>query len=319
MRWCTNKYFAFLALLVAGVSLQAEKSETPFFSAEADLVGFCLTAQTDMSLLYNSTNERIIRGFRTFSPYYNFAAYAEIEISPDSYNSLDISYLGPLRILHRNLFNRTTSANLGQVFTDPFITDDWSNLYRYEYKDLMEINLFTGEYWYHITPRFVDYFSCSLSAQLRLQFLKDEYDVKSSDGIIRNLMNIKINDDMVGTWLGFRFNGRPVTRWSWDLVFGGAVYSSWIEKSFYLQDNGGSTIFSTGNIQRVAVSGTVDGDLGVEYCINSFAFKVDFWGSFYFGIPTAGGQLSENRIFDQIYSNSVLTFLGVKVGCVSRW
>jgi hypothetical protein len=318
MEFYKLRYFAFIAFLFYGVSVQAEKSEAPFFSIEADVVGFCLTAQKDMSLLYNA-NGAIVRGFRTFSPYYNVAAYAEIEISPDNYNSFNLSYLGPLKILHRNLFNRTANVNLGQIFTAPYTTSDWGDLFRYEYKESMELNLFTAEYWYHLTPRFIDYFSCSLSAQARLLFLSDYYDVKSSDGVLKNLLNINIDDDMFGGWFGFHMNGRPLTRWAWNLEFGGGAYGNWVQKGIYLQDRGGTKVHQNSDLHSTDLSGSIDGEFGMEYSINSFAFKLVFWGSQYYGMPTAGGQLGKNNLLNKVYSDSTLSFIGFKGGFVARW
>ncbi|NGX59355.1 MAG: hypothetical protein KR126chlam3_00506 [Chlamydiae bacterium] len=119
---------------------------------------------------------------------------------------------------------KTADGTLQFPFKDPIITFDFTEADEavVRYKSRLQ----NGElnYWWHITPQRVNYFSFSWNIGLRLIFLKETLDLVFKKDENKSLYAIETNNYLYGPQLGAVLEINPSSCWTWTFIVKGAAF-----------------------------------------------------------------------------------------------
>ena len=155
-----------------------------------------------------------------------------------------------VEFIYTGLFNWTrqkgvsnTSTGVG-VLTAPYTTTDWQSADKITWSSKTSYNSYDATMWWHLTPRYEDYFSFSLLAGARSINISDEdlfFSFKTLTAKPSQLKAIS-NNWLVGGEVGFEIYCRPLSFIAWAVQFRGAVLSDGVTRSIYLTDLANSTV-----------------------------------------------------------------------------
>lgn len=131
---------------------------------------------------------------------------------------------------------KTADGTLQFPFKDPFITIDFRNadeaVLRYRsWLQNGEVN-----YWGHLTPQRVDYFSFSWNLGLRMLFLEERFKTVFKTGEIESRYKIKTHNSLYGPQLGAMLEINPTCWWTWTFIIKGAGFLNVCENKVLITD-----------------------------------------------------------------------------------
>lgn len=131
---------------------------------------------------------------------------------------------------------KTAEGTLQFPFVDPFISFDFrdADIADVKYKSWLQ----NGElnYWGHLTPQRVDYFSFSWNAGLRILFLKETLDLLFTKRDDSSLYAIEARNTLYGPQLGAMLEINPSSCWTWTFMIKGAGFLNDAQNDVEIRD-----------------------------------------------------------------------------------
>jgi hypothetical protein len=153
----------------------------------------------------------LVRRF-DFQPGYSVA----MMVTPSKRRSFEAAYLYLPKWQDRRV--KHGQSDLSFTFKDMSYTHDFVFADRAEAKYTTRIDTAEANYWYHVTPRRVDYFSVSGILGLRYADLRELFEVQFTRGTNRSDYNIHTKNHLYGGQIGGNLQINPQRFWSWDVT-----------------------------------------------------------------------------------------------------
>lgn len=146
-------------------------------------------------------------------------------------------------------------------------------------------------YWGHLTPQKVNYFSVSWNFGLRAIFLKEILDMSFERGDSTSPYDIETRNTLFGPQLGAMLEINPTCRWTWTFLIKGAGFLNNAKNELYIGDYDNTITLRDYSKKRWADSWLLEG-------YGQLAYHYLSWLSLYFayegfiltGVATAPAQ-----------------------------
>ena len=206
-------------------------------------------------------------------------------------------------------------------FKDPDLVFDYRDADEavVEYKSRLQNGEFN--YWGHITPQRVDYFSFSWNLGLRILFLKETLDLLFKKDGDQSLYAIEARNTLYGPQLGAVLEINPSCCWTWTFIIKGAGFLNNAKNEVEIGDFNNTEEFRDYEKRRWTDSWLLEGYGQLAYHWYSWlSFHVAYQGFILTGLVLAPEQrdvhISEKRrintkgqiVIDGLYGGLTLSF-----------
>ena len=99
-------------------------------------------------------------------------------------------------------------------------------------------------YWGHVTPRLVNYFSFLWLIGARFFYIKEDFDLAFTRGPETSDYLVETKNFLYGLQLGWIFEVNPSSRWTWSLALKGAGFLNDVQQSTLVGDEGNETLLA---------------------------------------------------------------------------
>lgn len=121
-------------------------------------------------------------------------------------------------------------------FKDPFISIDFRNADEAVARYRSWLQSGEVDYWGHVTPQRVCYFSFSWTLGLRMFFLEERFKLVFKRGDTESRYKIKTHNNLYGPQLGAMFEINPSCWWTWTFIVKGAGFLNDAENKVLITD-----------------------------------------------------------------------------------
>ena len=176
-------------------------------------------------------------------------------------------------------------------FEDLTVVNDYVQADKAE--GLYRSRLQNGElnYWGHITPQRVDYFSFSWNLGFRLILLKEKMELLFTKEDNTSPYRIDTRDNLYGAQLGAKLEMNPTSCWTWTFMLKGAMFLNRATNDVLVLDNNATTIFLDYDIKKYTDSYLLEGYGQLAYHpTSSLSIHFGYQGYILTGIALAPNQ-----------------------------
>lgn len=206
--------------------------------------------ETHVSVLYQASGNTLTDPFgnqRKVNDWHPAVGVrASAQIMANNKQSMEFLYYG--------LFNWTPvkaseATNGVGVNTAPFTTDDWASADKVEWRTHTKYNSYELAAWFHLTPRYEDYFSFSVLAGGRFFQLEDIDTFFAFSSLVEPIptpseMRTSSDNWIRGAEVGLEVYCRPLSYLIWALQGRGGLGADTITRSIYLTDDNNTTLIA---------------------------------------------------------------------------
>ena len=173
-------------------------------------------------------------------------------------------------------------------------------------------------FWYHMTPRRVDYFSVSPIAGLRYVNLKEHFDLIFLKGSHKSNYDIHTTNHLGGVQLGLNIEVNPTWHWTWEVSLKGGVLWDYSMHNVFLGDNNNTTTLRKFYGHKHHVDYLADALATLGYQLNSFLnIHVGYQMIYIYGLALAPEQLSKgvaSTSGESVYTKGEIILYGLIAG-----
>ncbi|HSX03738.1 MAG TPA: hypothetical protein VLG76_03310 [Rhabdochlamydiaceae bacterium] len=157
------------------------------------------------------------------------------------------------------------NASLAFPFDDPDFTNDYNTASFVAAK--YNSNLQNGEfnYWGHLTPRRINYFSASWILGFRFMYLRERLNLAYTQSTDLSNYRIKTKNLLYGAQGGFVFEINPGPRWTWTVIMKGATFLNDARDDVFLGDENNTLIIRDFEKKRWAAAWLLEGVGSLTY------------------------------------------------------
>lgn len=154
-------------------------------------------------------------------------------------------------------------------------------------------------YWIHVTPQYVNYFSFSWDLGLRYIFLRERFSIEfiKPNSVARYSANTK--NELYGIQLGGMFEINLTSCWTWSFMLKGAAFANQVKNDVSVIDPTDANVPPSFSKSKLTSTGLIEAYGQLAYNIYSFfSVHAGYQGYLLFGLALAPEQrgLSSNRI-----------------------
>ncbi len=183
---------------------------------------------------------------------------ASLQVMADNKQSMEFVYVGLYNWTRRKSSQEINGVGIN---TSPYETVDWASSDRIQWDIKTSFNSYDLCAWFHLTPRFEDYFSFSLLAGGRFINIVDTNTFFSfgatdltipstdTDALIisaltspASVLRAETDNWLRGGEIGFEVMCRPVSYFSWAIQLRGAGFVDDVSRSIYITDANNSVV-----------------------------------------------------------------------------
>lgn len=275
-------------------------------------VGYCgmwRSPLKNMSFLEEGTFSEgtpIISPFEKISFNYVSGVRALLEINQGQKSSIEAVYTGLFN--WNNDGSATSATEIFNVCTAPFRNDNWTNFYYLHYHYKSELNSGELSYWRHVTPRYIDYFSCSWMLGLRYIDFRDSLHMNNGTGLVGDNASVKAINQMGGIQGGLELQANATSRMTWAIQVKGGAYADFVTRKTVFNDLGNTVQIVDSSPQRVKKDYTLELIPYILYRLNPFYFRLAYDRVILFNPVFAPLQVQPTKFVNEVYTHNYVNF-----------
>lgn len=154
-------------------------------------------------------------------------------------------------------------------------------------------------YWIHVTPQFVNYFSFSWDMGLRYIWLQERFSLRYIKFDSASHYTVKTGNHLYGVQLGAMLEINPTDYWTWTFLGKAAAFANRAHAHVRITDPVDANLPPSYSKSRLASTGLVEGYAQLAYHLSPFtSLYVGYQGFLLYGVALAPEQraLSTRRI-----------------------
>lgn len=133
-------------------------------------------------------------------------------------------------------------ADLSFPFEDSTFTNDFNNANFVEARYRSQLQNGEFNYWRHLTPRRINYFSASWICGFRFLYVNEHFSLAFTQGTDTSDYRIHTKNYLYGAQLGFVFECNPSSRWTWAIIIKGAGFLNDARSFVFLGDQNNTLV-----------------------------------------------------------------------------
>lgn len=176
-------------------------------------------------------------------------------------------------------------------------------------------------YWIHVTPQYVDYFSFSWDMGLRYISLQEHFSLRFIQPTAEAHYAVKTNNHLYGVQLGAVLEINPTDYWTWTFLVKTAAFANKANDHVLITDPTDANAPPNKSKHKLVPTGLVEGYLQLAFHPFSFlSFHVGYDGFLLFGVALAPEQraLSTSRSIG-LRANGQIIVNGFYTGLTLRY
>lgn len=156
---------------------------------------------------------------------------------------------------------RVTSGfgNLSFPFKDSTFTTDFSGASYVEARYNSQLQNGELNYWRHLTPRRINYFSASWICGFRFLYLREHFKAAFTQSTDVSDYRINTKNFLYGAQLGFVFEVNPSRLWTWSLIAKGAAFLNDARAFVFLGDRNNTLVLRDYEKKKWAAAFLIEG------------------------------------------------------------
>lgn len=156
-------------------------------------------------------------------------------------------------------------------------------------------------YWIHVTPQYVNYFSFSWDMGFRVILLEEHFNLQFTKPLSVARYSIKTNNNLYGVQLGAMLEINPTDYWTWSFLIKGAAFADRVRRNAVINDPS-SAVQLNYSKAKLASTCLLEGYAQLAYHWTSFfSFHAGYQGFILSGIAIA----PEQRVLKSIPKSSI--------------
>lgn len=120
-------------------------------------------------------------------------------------------------------------------------------------------------YWGHLTPRRVNYFSASWIMGFRFLYLREHFDIAFTNGPDVSDYRINTKNYLYGAQVGGVFEVNPSSRWTWTVIVKGAAFLNDAHSNVFLGDFNNTLVLRDFDKKKWAAAFLIEGIGSLSY------------------------------------------------------
>jgi len=154
-------------------------------------------------------------------------------------------------------------------------------------------------YWIHVTPQYVNYFSFSWDMGLRYINLQEHFSLRFIKPATEARYAVKTGNNLYGVQLGAVLEVNPTDYWTWSFMVKTAAFVNQAHTHVNVTDPSDANVPPSYSRHRLASTGLLEGYTQLAYHMSDFvSLNVGYQGFILFGLALAPEQraLSKRRM-----------------------
>ncbi|MBS0628964.1 MAG: hypothetical protein JSS30_01920 [Verrucomicrobia bacterium] len=176
-------------------------------------------------------------------------------------------------------------------------------------------------YWIHVTPQYVDYFSFSLDLGLRYISLQEHFSLRFLFPAAESHYAVKTNNHLYGAQLGAVLEINPTDCWTWSFMVKTAAFANKANDHIQITDPFDVNAPPNKSKHKLVSTGLVEGYVQLAYHASSFlSLHVGYDGFLLFGLALAPEQRAlNNSLTTTLRANGQIVVHGFYTGLSIRF
>lgn len=213
----------------------------------------------------------------------------------DACSSVELLYTYMLPWKGKDLV--TGDGTLFFPFNQPVTVTDYVNADMVVGNYKTELRNGEFNYWGHVTPQRVNYFSFSWNIGFRTFYLPETFTLDFFRGVDRSTYKIHTTNNLYGLQLGAMLEMNPSRCWTWTFIIKGAIFGNDAKNRLRILDNNNTTTFRSYSKSKWTDSYLLEGYGRLAYHMTSkFSAHIAYQGFILTGVALAPNQRDKSHV-----------------------